>query len=87
MTEKQSTPILSPLNRGTANNSENGNALHQTIRLQQVLTTSGSQQFVITTQVPGLQVSLCTFLPPPPQYYTVIKQHVYCLELSGMEEE
>lgn len=58
MTDKQSTPILSPLNRGTANNNENGNALHQTIRLQQVLAAGGSQQFVITTQVPGLQVSL-----------------------------
>ncbi|EZA58517.1 Helicase domino [Ooceraea biroi] len=64
MSEKQGTPILSPLNRGAANNGENnGGTAQQTVSLQQVLAsaqglnvlaTSSGQQFVITTQVPGL---------------------------------
>jgi len=69
MSDKQGAPILPPLNRGAANNGgNNGNSAQQTVSLQQVLataqglnvlaTTSG-QQFVITTQVPGLtQVSV-----------------------------
>lgn len=70
MSDKQSTPILPPLSRGASNNggASNGGASQQTVSLHQVLATaqglnvlaSGSgQQFVITTQVPGLtQVSL-----------------------------
>jgi len=69
MSDKQSAPILPPLSRGAANNGgNNGSSAQQTVSLQQVLataqglnvlaTTSG-QQFVITTQVPGLtQVSV-----------------------------
>jgi len=64
MSDKQGTPTLSPLNRGAANNAENnGSAAQQTVSLQQVFTsaqglnvlaTGSGQQFVITTQVPGL---------------------------------
>lgn len=64
MSDKQSIPILPPLNRGAANNGENnGGTAQQTVSLQQVLAsaqgfnvlaTSSGQQFVITTQVPGL---------------------------------
>jgi hypothetical protein len=64
MTDKQGTPTLSPLNRGAANNGENnGGTAQQTVNLQQVfasaqglnvLATGSGQQFVITTQVPGL---------------------------------
>ncbi|XP_012056124.1 PREDICTED: helicase domino [Atta cephalotes] len=64
MSDKQGAPILPPLSRGAANNGgNNGSSAQQTVSLQQVLataqglnvlaTTSG-QQFVITTQVPGL---------------------------------
>ncbi|XP_025993752.2 helicase domino isoform X2 [Solenopsis invicta] len=65
MSDKQGAPILPPLNRGAANNGgNNGSSAQQTVSLQQVLTspqglnvlsTSG-QQYVITTQMPGLQV-------------------------------
>lgn len=59
MSDKQGAPILPPLNRGAANN---GGAAQQTVSLQQVLATQGlnvlstssGQQFVITSQVPGL---------------------------------
>ncbi|KAL0125634.1 hypothetical protein PUN28_004615 [Cardiocondyla obscurior] len=62
MSDKQGAPILPPLNRGAANNGgNNGNSTQQTVNLQHVLTTaqslnvlSSGQQFVITTQVPGL---------------------------------
>ncbi|XP_072747211.1 helicase domino isoform X1 [Anoplolepis gracilipes] len=63
MSDKQGTPILPPLNRGAANNGgNNGGAAQQTVNLQQVLATQGlnvlstssGQQFVITSQVPGL---------------------------------
>jgi len=64
MSDKQGTSTLSPLNRGAANNGENnGGAAQQTVSLQQVfasaqglnvLATGSGQQFVITTQVPGL---------------------------------
>lgn len=72
MSDKQGAPILPPLNRGAANNGgSNGNAAQQTVSLQQVLATQGlnvlstsGQQFVITSQVPGLtQVSLCLHIP------------------------
>lgn len=72
MSDKQGAPILPPLNRGANNGGNNGGAAQQTVSLQQVLATQGlnvlstsGQQFVITSQVPGLtQVSLyaCTFL-------------------------
>lgn len=68
MSDKQGAPILPPLNRGAANNGgSNAGAAQQTVSLQQVLATQGlnvlstssGQQFVITSQVPGLtQVSL-----------------------------
>lgn len=70
MSDKQSTPILPPLSRGANNNgsTSNGGTSQQTVSLQQVLATAqglnvlatgSGQQFVITTQVPGLtQVSL-----------------------------
>lgn len=63
MSDKQGAPILPPLNRGAANNGgNNGGAAQQTVSLQQVLATQGlnvlstssGQQFVITSQVPGL---------------------------------
>lgn len=62
MSDKQSAPILPPLNRGAANNGgSNGSSAQQTVSLQQVLATAQGlnvlatgQQFVITTQVPGL---------------------------------
>ncbi|XP_076755404.1 domino helicase isoform X7 [Xylocopa sonorina] len=64
MSDKQTTPILPPLNGGGGNNgSSNGGAPQQTVNLQQVLataqglnvlTTGAGQQFVITSQVPGL---------------------------------
>ncbi|XP_012528465.1 helicase domino isoform X3 [Monomorium pharaonis] len=66
MSDKQGAPILPPLNRGAANNGgNNGSSAQQTVSLQQVLTTpqglnvlatTSGQQFVITTQIPGLQV-------------------------------
>ncbi|XP_014611101.1 PREDICTED: helicase domino isoform X2 [Polistes canadensis] len=64
MSDKQSAPILPPLSGGGGNNGgNNGGATQQTVSLQQVLataqglnvlTTGGGQQFVITSQVPGL---------------------------------
>ncbi|KAK9301725.1 hypothetical protein QLX08_006019 [Tetragonisca angustula] len=64
MSDKQTAPILPPLNGGGGNNgSSNGGAPQQTVNLQQVLataqglnvlTTGAGQQFVITSQVPGL---------------------------------
>lgn len=64
MSDKQTAPILPPLNGGGGNNgSNNGGAPQQTVNLQQVLataqglnvlTTGAGQQFVITSQVPGL---------------------------------
>ncbi|XP_015431567.1 PREDICTED: helicase domino [Dufourea novaeangliae] len=64
MSDKQTAPILPPLNGGGGNNGGgNGGAPQQTVSLQQVLasaqglnvlTTGGGQQFVITSQVPGL---------------------------------
>ncbi|XP_070162365.1 helicase domino isoform X1 [Polyergus mexicanus] len=63
MSDKQGAPILPPLNRGASNNGgNNGGAAQQTVSLQQVLATQGlnvlstssGQQFVITSQVPGL---------------------------------
>lgn len=64
MSDKQGTPILPPLSRGAANNGgSNGGTPQQTVSLQQVLATAqglnvlatgSGQQFVITTQVPGL---------------------------------
>ncbi|XP_012218897.2 helicase domino isoform X2 [Linepithema humile] len=64
MSDKQSASILPPLSRGAANNGgNNGSTAQQTVSLQQVfataqglnmLATSSRQQFVITTQVPGL---------------------------------
>ncbi|XP_029163376.1 helicase domino isoform X2 [Nylanderia fulva] len=62
MSDKQGAPILPPLNRGATNNGgNNGGAAQQTVSLQQVLATQGlnvlstsGQQFVITSQVPGL---------------------------------
>ncbi|XP_025163314.1 helicase domino isoform X6 [Harpegnathos saltator] len=65
MSDKQGTPILPPLSRGASNNggASNGGAPQQTVSLQQVLATAqglnvlatgSGQQFVITTQVPGL---------------------------------
>lgn len=65
MSDKQAAPSLPPLIGGGGNN---GSATQQqqqqqTVRLQQVLataqglnvlTTGGGQQFVITSQVPGL---------------------------------
>lgn len=69
MSDKQSASILPPLSRGAANNGgNNGSTAQQTVSLQQVfataqglnvLATGSRQQFVITTQVPGLtQVSI-----------------------------
>lgn len=64
MSDKQTAPILPPLNGGGGNNGgSNGSAPQQTVNLQQVLataqglnvlTTGAGQQFVITSQVPGL---------------------------------
>ncbi|XP_011862218.1 PREDICTED: helicase domino-like isoform X3 [Vollenhovia emeryi] len=63
MSDKQGAPLLPPLNRGAANNGgNNGSSAQQTVSLQQVLATAqglnvlatGGQQFVLTTQVPGL---------------------------------
>ncbi|XP_078045773.1 domino helicase isoform X2 [Augochlora pura] len=64
MSDKQSAPILPPLNGGGGNNGGgNGGTQQQTVSLQQVLataqglnvlTTGAGQQFVITSQVPGL---------------------------------
>ncbi|XP_076286525.1 domino helicase isoform X2 [Lasioglossum baleicum] len=64
MSDKQSAPILPPLNGGGGNNGgSNGGTQQQTVSLQQVLataqglnvlTTGAGQQFVITSQVPGL---------------------------------
>lgn len=64
MSDKQCVPILPPLNRGAANNGgSNASASQQTVNFQQVLTTTqglnvlatgSGQQFVITTQIPGL---------------------------------
>ncbi|XP_043258591.1 helicase domino isoform X2 [Colletes gigas] len=64
MSDKQTAPTLPPLNGGGGNNGgNNGGAPQQTVSLQQVLataqglnvlTTSAGQQFVITSQVPGL---------------------------------
>ncbi|XP_015599061.1 helicase domino isoform X1 [Cephus cinctus] len=64
MTDKQGVPNLPPLAGGGGNNEgSNGGATQQTVSLQQVLasaqglnvlTTGGGQQFVITSQVPGL---------------------------------
>ncbi|XP_053987837.1 helicase domino isoform X5 [Hylaeus volcanicus] len=64
MSDKQTAPTLPPLNGGGGNNGgSNGGASQQTVSLQQVLataqglnvlTTSAGQQFVITSQVPGL---------------------------------
>lgn len=64
MSDKQIAPILPPLNGGGGNNAgSNGGAPQQTVNLQQVLataqglnvlTTGAGQQFVITSQVPGL---------------------------------
>ncbi|CAK9821897.1 Helicase ssl-1 [Anthophora retusa] len=64
MSDKQTAPILPPLNGGGGNNGgSNGGAPQQTVNLQQVLataqglnviTTGAGQQFVITSQVPGL---------------------------------
>ncbi|XP_076654085.1 domino helicase isoform X2 [Halictus rubicundus] len=64
MSDKQSAPILPPLNGGGGNNGgSNGGTPQQTVSLQQVLataqglnvlTTGAGQQFVITSQVPGL---------------------------------
>ncbi|XP_020707838.2 helicase domino isoform X1 [Athalia rosae] len=60
MSDKQAAPSLPPLVGGGGNN---GGATQQTVRLQQVLTTAqglnvlttgSGQQFVITSQVPGL---------------------------------
>lgn len=60
MSDKQTAPSLPPLLGGGGNH---GSASQQTVRLQQViataqglnvLTTGGGQQFVITSQVPGL---------------------------------
>ncbi|XP_076232641.1 domino helicase isoform X2 [Calliopsis andreniformis] len=63
MSDKQTAPIL-PLNGGGGNNGgSNGGAPQQTVSLQQVLATAqglnvlatgAGQQFVITSQVPGL---------------------------------
>lgn len=76
MSDKQGTPILPPLNRGASSNggANNGGTSQQTVSLQQVLATAqglnvlatgSGQQFVITTQVPGLtQVCLhCLYVP------------------------
>ncbi|XP_018403303.1 PREDICTED: helicase domino [Cyphomyrmex costatus] len=64
MSDKQGAPLLPPLSRGATNNGgNNGSSAQQTVSLQQVLATAQSlnvlattsgQQFVITTQVPGL---------------------------------
>ncbi|XP_033327854.2 domino helicase isoform X2 [Megalopta genalis] len=64
MSDKQSASILPPLNGGGGNNGgSNGSTPQQTVSLQQVLataqglnvlTTGAGQQFVITSQVPGL---------------------------------
>ncbi|XP_076228316.1 domino helicase isoform X2 [Nomia melanderi] len=64
MSDKQTAPILPPLNGGGGNNGgSSGGAPQQTVSLQQVLataqglnvlTTGAGQQFVITSQVPGL---------------------------------
>ncbi|XP_034182155.2 domino helicase isoform X2 [Osmia lignaria lignaria] len=64
MSDKQTAPILPPLNGGGGNNGgNNGGAPQQAVNLQQVLataqglnvlTTGSGQQFVITSQVPGL---------------------------------
>ncbi|XP_061928552.1 helicase domino isoform X4 [Apis cerana] len=60
MSDKQTAPILPPLNGGGGSN---GSTTQQTVNLQQVLataqglnvlTTGAGQQFVITSQVPGL---------------------------------
>lgn len=66
MSDKQTAPILPPLNGGGGSN---GSTTQQTVNLQQVLataqglnvlTTGAGQQFVITSQVPGLtQVNIC----------------------------
>ncbi|XP_023290809.1 helicase domino isoform X4 [Orussus abietinus] len=64
MSDKQITPTLPPLTGGGGNNvGSNGGASQQSVSLQQVLasaqglnvlSTSSGQQFVITSQVPGL---------------------------------
>ncbi|XP_017885705.1 helicase domino isoform X2 [Ceratina calcarata] len=64
MSDKETTPILPPLNGGGGNNGgSSGGTPQQTVNLQQVLasaqglnvlTTGAGQQFVITSQVPGL---------------------------------
>lgn len=64
MSDKQGASNLPPLVGGGNNNGPtNPNATQQTVSLQQVLasaqglnvlTTGGGQQFVITSQVPGL---------------------------------
>lgn len=75
MSDKQTAPILPPLNGGGGNNGgNNGGAPQQAVNLQQVLataqglnvlTTGSGQQFVITSQVPGLtQVHIHLFKLP-----------------------
>lgn len=71
MSDKQGAPILPPLSRGVSNNGgSNGGASQQTVSLQQVLAsaqslnvlaTGSGQQFVITTQVPGL-TQVCLYI-------------------------
>lgn len=65
MSDNQGVPTLPPLVGGGSNNggnSSNTSGTQQTVNLQQVLATQGlnvlttgaGQQFVITSQVPGL---------------------------------
>nr|XP_012145615.1 PREDICTED: helicase domino isoform X2 [Megachile rotundata] len=63
MSDKQTAPILPPLNGGGGNNGGSNGGAPQQVNLQQVLataqglnvlTTGSGQQFVITSQVPGI---------------------------------